>query len=461
MHRCPRIPSILALLFLAAGVARAQCVAPSLAQPLADALAAYNEPATFSVQVHGTGPFTYAWYEATTPSTLVSRETTWVTPQVTFGGGGSYKGGTYFVWVSGACGSVVSNVAKVVLDSGIPSISVQPSGPARCWQPPPTHTMFVEATGIGPFTYDWYRYPPGQIVGTGQTYEITSNDPATYFARANNRFASTATRVVSIEAPQTPATLRGEEPFASPRSIKAGDTSPIRLSVGLKDIATVRWFAMDDPATTLGTTNICIVPAPAKFTRYAVTATEQCGIKSATFTNFWAEVYVCDRAPTITTEPQDRDNTLGTGLFLSVGWSSQTPYGTSTHWYESTPNGSVRLPSAFVNPTKNTVYFAWVMNPCAGVITRAVTVRVCNAPPVITGEPADATIAAGQSATLATTATGLPTLIQWYRADPAGSVPIGQGASIHVTPAESATYFAWLYNDCGAAITRAARVNVQ
>lgn len=71
--------------------------------------------------------------------------------------------------------------------------------------------------------------------------------------------------------------------------------------------------------------------------------------------------------------------------------------------------------------------------------------------PTITKQPASPTIKKGQSVTLTVEANVNGNIgYKWYEAAPTGSIPLSSDTNrVTVTPANTTTYFVWVYGACG------------
>lgn len=235
-------------------------------------------------------------------------------------------------------------------------------------------------------------------------------------------------------------------------SVSASGTSPL----------TYQWYrASSSGSVPVGNASTLTV-APSSTTTYFVYVSNACG----TVASNAATVTVTSCSPAaITSQPTSRTITAGQSTTLSVTASGTSPF--SYQWYRSDPGGSVPVgtgSSLTVAPSSTSTYFVYVYNACGTAVSNAATVTVNPActPPSITSNPANRTIAAGQSTTLSVTAAGSgPFTYQWYRSSASGSVAIGTNASsVTVTPAQTTTYFVYVYNACGQAVSNAVTVTV-
>jgi hypothetical protein len=151
-----------------------------------------TQTGTFSVVAQGLSPFTYQWYQiqsGQSVGTAISGATSavYTTPAVNL----SYNGAKYYAAVTDSCAGTPLNSTNadltVTAANVPPTIVTQPIG--QDVTVGGTTSFTVVATGSGTLTYQWYRVPAGQSVGTaisGAT-SATYNVPATATTIANDQ----------------------------------------------------------------------------------------------------------------------------------------------------------------------------------------------------------------------------------------------------------------------------------
>jgi hypothetical protein len=154
-------------------------------------------------------------------------------------GATSANDGSYTVTVTSALGSVTSSAASVVVGSSITANPTSLSVYAT-----QTATFSVEATGLSPFTYQWYQIPSGGTTGiaipgaTSSVYTTPAVDPsyddAQYYATVTDS-CSTMT--------STNATLSVTVGNASPTII----TQPVGQAVSVGGTASFSVLASGSP----------------------------------------------------------------------------------------------------------------------------------------------------------------------------------------------------------------------
>lgn len=201
-----------------------------------------------------------------------------------------------------------------------------------------------------------------------------------------------------------------------------------------------------------------------------VRVTNACGsTNSATAT---ITVQACQQ-PTATPTATSVSIASGGSTTLTVNVTGSSPF--TFQWYKGS-SGDTSMPIAgatssqyFTGPlTQSQTYWMRAQNDCGVADGATITVNVgASCPPVvITTQPANVTINAGQTATLSVSASGGSLTYQWYqggRGDTSRPAPNGTGATL-TTPALNAneTFWVRVTNSCGAtADSNAALVTVQ
>lgn len=140
---------------------------------------------TLSVNVSGTSPFTYQWYEGTTGDTSTSvgsNSSSFTTPPIT-------QTRNYWVKVTNACNfanSPTITVTPTVCNA--PSITLHPASQMILMGA--TANLNVEATGTAPLSYQWYEGGAGDTskpVSTSKSFTTPAlNATTSYWVRVSN-----------------------------------------------------------------------------------------------------------------------------------------------------------------------------------------------------------------------------------------------------------------------------------
>jgi sugar lactone lactonase YvrE len=181
------------------------------AQPANQAITA-GQKATLTVVASGTSPFTYQWYQGTSPNATApivgATTSSLTTPALT-------ATTNYWVQVSNPAGSANSGTATITVITP-PTITTQPiSAVINSGQ---TATLTVAASGISPFSYQWYQGNSGDTNNliTGATGSSYTTPPLTtganYWVRVSDSAgtADSTSQQVTVIAPTPPATFPGQ-----------------------------------------------------------------------------------------------------------------------------------------------------------------------------------------------------------------------------------------------------------
>ena len=142
---------------------------PTLANQPESLTVPEGSAANFAVAVTGTGPYTYAWYRAGTPSPIAD------TPTLGFASVAAGDAGSYSVRVTNTVGTVLSGTATLTVTPGggaavAPAIVTAPASVAVF--PGAAARFVVAASGTGPLIYQW-RFNGDNVPGaTGPVLEL-------------------------------------------------------------------------------------------------------------------------------------------------------------------------------------------------------------------------------------------------------------------------------------------------
>lgn len=380
-----------------------------------------------------------------------------------------------------SCGGVTTlqtwdqNAVAVVYGSGpqctTVSISGQPQN--KTITQGQQANVTVTAAGTSPFTYQWYIGNPSDTSSplSGQNSATLTHAPTTtttYWVRVGGCNSSTADSnavTVTVQAPTcTPPSI---STHPSGTTITQGQSAQLSVSAAGTGPLSYQWFigGTGDTSQFAGSGNP-ISLSPSTTTRYWVRVTGQCAP-------------VADSNPaTITVNPSScPDVTVGTptatqlqsGQYSLDVTASSSGRPLTYQWFQGpvpgtgTPAGNTKqviVPA----PTQPTSYWVRVQNDCGKEAASAtvVTISPCQLP-VITTEPADASITTGASAnlTVAFTSTTAAT-VTWYRgAAPDKTNQVGTGATLNTGALSTTTQFwASIVNSCGEKLSRTVTVTV-
>ena len=336
-----------------------------------------------------------------------------------------------------------------------------------------TAVFVATVSGTPPFSYQWRRNGvaiPGANTATLSIANVTAADAGSYTLAVSNRAGTTtsdpATLGVTLGAPaDLPPQITA--PPAS-LGVTEGNSASFAVSVSGTGPYTYQWYRNGHQITGNATAASYTIDAavPASEGAYTVRVTN--GVASvlsapATLTVAPRPPAPVTVAPTIVTPPVGLAVLPGGGATFAAAVSGTAPL--RFQWKRNgvsiaDATGPVlHLPS--VSPNDAGQYTLEVMNAAGTAASPAAELIVIGAP-TITLQPADASVAAGASATFRVAATGPALRYQWSRN---GVAVAGATAASYTTPpvalADSgATYAVVVYNGAGIAFSANAVLTV-
>lgn len=381
-----------------------------------------NNSATLSVVVSGTGPLTYKWYKN---GVLINGVNS---PNLEFGSASPSDAATYHVEVSNAVSSVISNSALLIVNTSL-TITLQPVSPGNLVPDGTILNLTCAATGIGTLIYTWYRLGYG-IVGSGpaltQTLLKSNGVSHAYYCEIHDDYFTLQTDYITLNIGAVPVITTPAPGTTQTFSLLPGGGVSFNVfSLPGDPVGIFRWYK-----------NGAIIPGATSsgFGLNNVTEADT-GTYYCRRSNIWGYsqggdlvVDVTDK-PSITTDLADATIAAGENHTFTV--QATTPVGTSLSytWYEEINGIDVEISGATSNTLTLTgvqvdkhgrEYVVKVTNEAGDTWSRRAVLTV-NGAPLITAQPAGATINGGGSHTFTVTAVGPGTLeYQWYK----GSNPI-------------------------------------
>ena len=421
----------------------------------------YGQRTTLSVQAQGTN-LRYEWRTGT-PSNpgqvLSTSDVFWLTPSDT---------ATYFVKVTGDCGTVTSDPVVVHVCTS-PAITTQPAAPPTIYNGATATLNVVAWTSTSePLTYQWYLGETGDdsapISGaTGASYTtVALTTDTSYWVRVSTGSACTpadsATATVPVCAlPQnvgTPSTIQ----------TAAGQTVRIYSPVTANQYIFYQGPSGDTSHILNSVNNPYYDVAPTVTTQYWNQVNNYvCVANSATTT-----VSVC--IPTITGQPTPPTSPQAAGTAVTLSVTATPSSGLTYQWY-SGASGDTSAPlagqtgsSVIVSPTVTTAYWVRVSGSCSHTAdSNTATVPVCTTTTVTGSSPSNQWVSLGYSTLLSVSASGSALTYQWYTGNPGDpSHPIA-GATFPqyaATPSNTTTYWVLVSSVCGNANSPAMTVSV-
>jgi hypothetical protein len=263
----------------------------------------------------------------------------------------------------------------------------------------------------------------------------------------------------------TPA-CKAPQITAQPQSVTLG-TSPVMLTVSAIGDAPLQyqWYTgarSNTAAPVAGAIGASITVQPAATTVYWCRVSNGCNppVDSA------AATVTVNGCPAVTVESVSTSVAIVQGTTITLAASANGA--TSFQWFAgNAPLSGATTATVDVTPAVTTTYWLRASNACGASADServTITVQPCS-PPVITEQPASATVTGGSSATIyAGIAGSQPMSIVWYMGDHLDtSRPLYNGNSqTLVTPPLNATTSFWASarNLCGAVDTAAATITL-
>jgi hypothetical protein len=417
-----------------------------------------GQTATFTVTATGTGPLTYQWYDN---GTAISGATSssYTTPAAA----STDSGSVFTVTVTNAGGTVTSTPATLTVSAG--GTTVNPNAPLIVSQPAnqtvavgQTATFSVTATGSATLTYQWYE---GGVLVAGAT-SSSYTTPATVIGDSGSLFTVTVANSLGTVT-SSPATLTVTNPTIAPptitsepvsQTVTAGQTATFSVTAAGTGPLTYQWY--DNGTAISGATATTYTTPPTAIGNsgsvYTVTVTNAGG----TVTSTPATLTVVT-TPLIVTQPANQTVNVGQTATFSVSASGTAPL--TYQWYKNgtlipgASSTSYTTPAAVIGDSGS--LFTIIVTNSAGTATGGPATLTVNTAPLITTEPANQTVNAGQTATFSVVASGSGTLTyQWYK----GGVAIGGAtSSAYTTPAtvsgDSGSIFTVTVSNAGGTVT--------
>ena len=305
-----------------------------------------------------------------------------------------------------------------------------------------TATFSVTASGTAPLSYQWSQNGTAITGATSSSYttpaETTSANGAKFTVVISNTAGSVTSNSATLAvtaaavAPSIASQPSNQTTFAGQTatfSVIASGTAPLSYQ-WQKNGAAIGGAISSSYTTPAETTS----DNGAQFTVVVSNTAGTIISNAATLT-----VNPDPVAPSITAQPASQTINAGQTATFSV-----TATGTPPLSYQWQKNGAAiagATSSSYTTPAEtasdNGAQFSVVVSNSAGTVTSNAAILTVNAPPAVTAQPVNQTVAVGQTATFSVTATGTaPLSYQWRK----NSTNIsGATASAYTTPATAST----------------------
>ena len=366
--------------------------APSIAAQPTNLAVALGQPATFSIAVSGTAPFTFQWRKNSAAISGATASSYTVPTAAT-----SDNGSAFSVVVSNAAGTVTSNAAMLTVMTQ-PSITTQPASEGVIAGQ--TATFSVVASGAAPFTYQWSKNGSPISGATASSYTT----PATATSDSGSTFSVVVTNsggnVTSNSATLT-VTAAATKPSITTQpasvTVTAGQTATFSVAASGTSPFTYQW-SKGGAAINGATASSYTTPVTATSdsgSQFTVVVTNSAG--SATSSAATLTVTAAITKPSITTQPASATVTAGQTATFSVAASGTSPF--TYQWSKGgvaingATNSSYTTPATVLSDS-GSQFTVVVTNSAGSAISSAATLTVTAAvtKPSITTQPASKTV---------------------------------------------------------------------
>jgi hypothetical protein len=375
------------------------------------------------------------------------------------------------VGVNGQSGTSKYAVVYTLQRSGgggatAPAISTQPQNASVLAGM--TTTFTVTATGTAPLTYQWskngtaitgatsanYTTPPAVLTENGASFTVTITNSAGSITSAATTLTVTTNAVAPVIATQPQST-----------TVSVGQTASFSVGATGSPTPTYQWSKNGTPISG-ATSSSYTTPATAladSGATFTVTVTNLAG--SVTSSAATLTVSALPNAPAITAQPQSITVAAGATATFAVTATGAAPL--SYQWKKNGTAIGGATAASYTTPatarTDNGAAFTVTVTNAVGNATSNAATLTVNTAPVITTQPVNVTVTAGQTATFSVTATGTASLsYQWSKN---GTVIPGATSAIYTTPATTlgdngATFTVTVSNSVGPVTSSAATLTV-
>ena len=315
----------------------AATTAPSIAaQPIGVAVVA-GQPATFSIAVSGTAPFTFQWHMNGTAINGATSSSYTIANTAT-----SNNNSAFSVVVSNSAGSVTSNAAMLTVTATAvqPSIATQPANQAVTAGQ--TATFSVVASGTAPFTYQWNKGGTAINGATASNYTTpataTSDNGSTFSVMVTNS-AGSATSIAATLTVNAGVTKPSIATQPASVTVTAGQTATFSVVASGTAPFTYQWSkggTVINGATAVSYTTPATATSDSAST-FSVVVTNLAG--SAASTAATLTVTATAIKPSITTQPASA--TVTVTRRDKAATSPVVASGTSPFTYQWSKGGTV------------------------------------------------------------------------------------------------------------------------
>ena len=411
------------------GGGSAQVEKPAIGTQPADQTVVTGSAATFMVAATGGGTLAYQWKKNGTdiPGATASTYTTPATSNAD-------HDARFTVVVTNSAGAATSNAARlaVTADAVAPAISSQPASQSVVTGS--AATFMVAATGGGTLAYQWKKNGIDIPGATASTYTTPATSSADHGARFSVVVTNSAGAATSNDASLT-VTAEAVAPAITSQpenlSVTTGQTASFSvIATGTSPGYQWKKNGADIPGATSSTYTTPATSIADHDALFTVVVTNGAG--AATSNTARLTVTVAVVAPGISSQPAPQTVGAGqTASFLVIATGTSPGY----QWKKNGTDIPGATASTYTTPATRSadngaVFTVEVRNSAGSVTSSEARLKVGLG---ITTQPANQTVAPGNTATFSVVATGIGTVrYQWKKR---GGVIAGATESSYTTPA--------------------------
>ncbi len=305
-----------------------------------------------------------------------------------------------------------------------------------------TATFSVTASGTAPLSYQWRKNGAAISGATSSSYttpaETTSDNGAQFTVVVSNTAGSVTSGAATLGVTAAPVAPSITSQPANQTTF-AGQTATFSVIASGTVPLSYQW---QKNGAAIGGAISSSYTTPAEITsdngaQFTVVISNAAGTilsNAATLT-----VNPDPVAPSITAQPASQTINAGQTATFSVTATGTAPL--SYQWQKNSAAISGATSSSYTTPAEtasdNGAQFSVVVSNSAGTVTSNAAILTVNAPPAVTAQPVNQTVAVGQTATFSVTATGTAPLSYQWRKN--GANISGATASAYTTPATAST----------------------
>lgn len=407
--------------------------------------------ASFSASATGTEPISFQWQFNTADIPGATNST------YTLNNAQTNNSGNYRVLFSNRVGTTTSSDALLTVTNSGPQILSHPQSVTN--NAGTTASFSVSAQGVS-LQYQW-QFNGTNIAGETKTTltlaNVQTNNAGSYAAVVSNSQGSSTSSNATLTVINT-APIITSQPAAS-QTVNSGSDASFSVTTTGSDPRRYQWRFNGSPianatATSYTQSNVQFGDSG----NYDVVITNSFG----SVTSSVSQLTVVVPPPTITQQPQSRSVTAGSNIIFTVTASSGVPM--TYQWYlNGAPiAGATGTSYTKVNAQSNGTYKVIVSNTTGGTPSADANLTVTPSAPIITQQPAGATVLAGQNATFTVATLGSDQRnYQWKF----GGVNIAGATSTSYTvvdaqAANRGNYTVFVSNGLGNVTSAAAALNV-